>query len=141
MSIEELTSGTIQRCGALMQTEMQYEVGDMVYIRNAIHDRAHRPKQFVILERYIQQCMGGIQLAYRLNARGEGLHFYMEVELTLTEPKYQKTSQEELEDCQVTVQAQSQYGSKNWKDFAETMRSKDDTTSIDDIPEPGTGDR
>ena len=55
-----------------LKAEMKFEVGDFVYFRNASHHIEALPKRFVVTERLVQECHGGVQRLYKLHGH-EGL--------------------------------------------------------------------
>lgn len=46
--------------------EFQYEIGELVYLKDELNAFCHVPNSHVIIERVAQQCHGGIQRQYRL---------------------------------------------------------------------------
>lgn len=44
----------------------QFAVGEIVYFRTAQHDHETRPHKFMIVERQMHECSGGMQVAYKL---------------------------------------------------------------------------
>ena len=81
--------------GEELRAHMLFEIGDLVFIKGSQHTMNHRPKEFVITERFVQQCYGGTQKLYKLHTM-DGLH--PEIALTCDEPPYRKVSSECLAD-------------------------------------------
>lgn len=80
----------------------EFAIGDLVYVRSAGHSATHIPKQFVVTERFAQQCHGGFQLQYKLHGYPEsGNVLVPELVLTRERPDYEwrdKQAQLELLD-------------------------------------------
>ena len=74
----------------------EFEIGELVFIKSATHIIGSRPKRFLILERVVQQCHGGIQLMYLLDV--PNLPLRPEIALTREEPAYRPVSLEQLMD-------------------------------------------
>jgi len=74
---------------------LEFEVGEFVYRRTASHSDSVRPRRFLITERYLQQCHGGIQKMYRLDP-DEG-QLLPEIALTRDEPPFRGPSKECIE--------------------------------------------
>jgi hypothetical protein len=66
--------------------EFKFEVGQIVYYRSAANDRDHIPRKFIIIERFAQQCHGGTQILYKLDADPKAL--IPEICFTAEEPEY-----------------------------------------------------
>ena len=83
---------------SVLSGEFKYEIGDMVYFRTASHRDGHRPKRFLIIERFLQQCHGGVQMLYKLDGSSEGIGSLIpEIALTPDEPPFERVSDAELE--------------------------------------------
>ena len=79
-----------------LESEMRYEIGELVYIASSSHFSGVRPKRFVITGRVIDKCPGGIQRYYRLDGY-DGL--VPEIVLCRTEPEFQKRSEAESKEA------------------------------------------
>lgn len=53
-----------------LSAEFEFEIGDVVMHRHAGLQDYGNPEKFVVLERLIQQCHGGIQTQYLVRAIG-----------------------------------------------------------------------
>jgi len=69
-----------------LTVEFQFEIGDFVYFRSARNDREHVPSRYLVMERYAQQCHGGVQRLYKLD--GDFAKLVPEICLTREEPAY-----------------------------------------------------
>ena len=69
-----------------LTVEFAFEVGDFVYFRSSRNDRDHAPNRFVVMERYGQQCHGGVQRLYKLD--GDFTKLVPEICLSREEPAY-----------------------------------------------------
>ena len=69
-----------------LTVEFQFEIGDIVYYRSARNDRDSVPRRFLVMERFAQQCHGGTQILYKLDADPHAL--IPEVCLSREEPAY-----------------------------------------------------
>jgi hypothetical protein len=78
----------------------EFEIGELVFFRDAAHCHGIRPKRFIIEERFAQQCHGGIQRLYRLHGypRDSGYLGVPEIVLSREEPAFIPVSQAELDD-------------------------------------------
>lgn len=74
-----------------LKSDMAFEVGEMVYVRHALHNANRVPLQYIITERYVQECHGGIQRLYKLLGE-QGM--YPEIALTRERPAYQPRCEE-----------------------------------------------
>ncbi len=79
-----------------VRATFEFEIGELVFVKSATHIKGSRPKQFLILERVIQQCHGGIQLMYLLDV--PDLPLRPEIALTREEPAYRPVSAAEQKD-------------------------------------------
>jgi hypothetical protein len=84
---------------------LEFEVGELVYPRSALHCDGQRPRRFVIVERYVQQCHGGVQKLYRLH--GVDGNLVSEVALTREEPEYRPLSEGYIE-AQLAAEARAE---------------------------------
>ena len=82
-----------------LEAEMAFEIGDIVYFKTALHDEHARPTAFLVLERFLQECPGGIQKSYVLT---EQQHAVLEIALTKDRPKYEP----------------SEHYKRGWRDFS-----------------------
>lgn len=72
-----------------LRGETKFAVGDLVYFRTASHHNGTRPRRYVVTERYLQECAGGVQVLYRLGGLPERTdHLIRETELTAEMPPY-----------------------------------------------------
>ena len=76
----------------------QFSIGEQVYFKVALHDSERKPKRFIILERVLQQCSGGIQFFYVLGGPTQGNFKVSEVEITKEEPSYKPMQRKEILD-------------------------------------------
>jgi hypothetical protein len=76
-----------------VSVEFQFEIGELVYFKAAAHNSSHRPRRFVIYERHVQECSGGVQKLYRLDGCDR---LAVEIVLTTKEPPYRPISEEEI---------------------------------------------
>ena len=79
-----------------VRATFEFEIGELVYIRSANHAKGVRPRRFIILERIVQQCCGGIQLFYLLD--DPNIPQRSEILLTREEPAYRPDSAAERND-------------------------------------------
>ena len=77
-----------------VEVTFEFELGELVYVADAIHTNTARPRPFMIIERGMTECQGGVQKFYKLNGRLETPCF--EPALTREEPKYRPDSNETL---------------------------------------------
>ena len=74
----------------------QFGVGDIVYFKTAPHNRDKYPNRFMVVERFVQQCHGGVQFLYKLDPPArDGL--VPEIVLCIEKPPYE-ISMERLKD-------------------------------------------
>lgn len=99
------------------EVDFEFEIGELVFVKSALHADGVRPKYFVIIERLAQQCSGGIQRLYKL-AGEEGV--VPEIALTRDEPPYRPPSDAEMTQRQRQRQAEQ----RGW--FEAAVESKDD---------------
>ncbi len=78
-----------------LTAEMAYEIGQFVFFRDALHNEVSQPTPHTIVERFAQECRGGVQELYKL-ARDSAL--YSEVALTDKEPPYVPLSEARIAD-------------------------------------------
>ena len=76
-----------------MDAAMEFAIGEIVYLKDALHTDGCRPEPFVVLEQVLQRCHGGIQKLYLLS-RGRGN--VPEILLTRTEPEFRPRSDAEV---------------------------------------------
>lgn len=75
--------------------EFEFEIGQLVYFKDADHTSEKRPRQFTVIERYGQECHAGVQRHYRLNGIAE---LIPEVALVTEEPAYRTVSESMIRD-------------------------------------------
>ena len=102
--------------------EFQFDIGDIVYARDAAHDEASTPMPMCIIERIAQECMGGVQRLYKTSRTDKLLP---EVCLTNERPPYQRVDSDriaEQAELRATIRkAERDAGGWSW---SEAMPSK-----------------
>ena len=84
---------------SMLSAELAFEIGDIVYFKTALHDEHSRPIAFMVLERFVQECPGGIQKSYVLTEQSRPI---MEIALTKDKPAYEP----------------SEHSEHSWRDFS-----------------------
>lgn len=49
-----------------LSAEMAFEIGDFVYLKHHESTPELRPRRYMVYERHIQECHGGVQRFYRV---------------------------------------------------------------------------
>ena len=78
-----------------LTAEMAYEIGQIVYMRDALHNAGSQPTPHIITERFVQECHGGIQRLYKFSG---DTSVHSEVALTDKELEYVPTSDARIDD-------------------------------------------
>lgn len=86
----------VQKLRELMEGQFKFKVGQVVYFVNAPHNRLHQPIAHIIAERILQECMGGVQIQYRLAAIPTLM--IQEHAITTTCPEYDFIYEDKEED-------------------------------------------
>lgn len=74
---------------SVLQAEMEFEIGDIVYHKTALHSD-ERATPFIVIERFVQECHGGIQRQYRISSdRRVDSRLMVATELTKEKPVYE----------------------------------------------------
>ena len=50
-----------------LEAEMEFEIGDMVYMKDSVHEPGRLPQPFIVYERHLAECHGGVQRFYAIN--------------------------------------------------------------------------
>jgi len=74
-----------------IEIEFKFEIGQVVYFKLAAHDAVSRPNAFMVIERIMQECPGGVQKNYKLSGRAEMIN---EIALTADLPEFTPESEE-----------------------------------------------
>ena len=107
-----------------LKTQFEFELGEIVYFRNAANDLESPPKPYIVQEQIAARCPGGIQQFYALN-NGERV---MEICLQRDPPKYRPADPERLKDLASIADARDT--------FSRRVRyvDKDERTATSDTP-------
>lgn len=113
-----------------INVEFKFEIGDLVYIKGTSHDFDHRPNQFLIVERLVQQCHGGIQLLYKLLDRTQ---HHPEIVLTREQPAYKSASDAAYEERRKKNEVDREHQYDAWKRASEKVAERDkDESEVDE---------
>lgn len=102
----------------------EFELGEIVYFRSAKDTiiGVDRPNGYVIVERRLHQCLGGLQQSYVIG--GKSVH---EIELTRDRPASRKMTETEVEGRSLVDQLHRR---ASWSAFSASMdaprKAKDD---------------
>lgn len=104
--------------------EFEFEIGDLVFTRDAEHSNDARPKTFCIYERLAQECHGGIQRLYKVVGFKEAVP---EVLLTKEEPPFCPVSNAWLKDRVRVMVAEraAPYPKDRWSSVARAAKKLD----------------
>jgi hypothetical protein len=78
-----------------LTAEFEFEIGEQVYFKTALHNAEATPKRFIVLEQIAQRCPGGTQMFYHVMS-DKVLHSVPETVLTREQPEYQRAADEAL---------------------------------------------
>ena len=81
--------------GSWLDEHFKFKLGAFVFFRTASHNDSQRPKRFLVTERFLEECEGGVQKFYRLNPFDGKL--VPEIALASEEPEFRGPSKEYME--------------------------------------------
>lgn len=114
------------------RVDFKFEIGDIVFAKDAAHDEGNTPLPMCIIERIAQECMGGVQQLYK-TSRAEKC--FPEVCLTNERPPYQRVDYDriaEQADLRAAIRkAEREAGGWSW---SEAMPSKAEEADSDATP-------
>jgi len=74
-----------------IEVEFKFEIGQVVYHKTAAHDIVSRPNAFMVVERMMIECPGGVQKSYKLSGKAEAVN---EIALAAELPEFTPESEE-----------------------------------------------
>lgn len=92
--------------------EFEFEIGDLVYFKHAVHDETNKPRPLMICERIVQECPGGVQLQYKV--LGDEYGTCLELTLTADEPEYRPYSDAKIDDMLKIADRKHEAERKRW---------------------------
>ena len=84
----------------ILDDMFQFKVGDIVYTKCANNNAHAVPNKFIITERHLNQCSGGIQFSYTIGGVLKSFKV-QEIELCKEPPPYEKMSKDRFMESSI----------------------------------------
>lgn len=99
--------------------EFEFEIGDLVYFKAAMHTDGETPNRFVVTERLAQQCHADIQKLYRL----DGVERWIPcVALSAEMPAYQRRADDWYAERGDQISTDTAAQTKSWSMIRDAFR-------------------
>ncbi len=96
-----------------LKADMAFEIGELVYFKGAIYNTHQTPNRYMVVERYVNECHGGIQRLYKL----EGITVQVaEIALTRDVPTMDDSAIKAAEDFQFNSWIATEERKSKWRE-------------------------
>jgi hypothetical protein len=97
--------------------DFEFEIGDLLYFRDAENSLDKHPRAFLVYERIAQECHGGIQRFYKLTGLPDATP---EIALTKDAPKYSRRCAERTEEQIELLNLEAKASRVGWREYVAT---------------------
>lgn len=95
-----------------LNVEFAFDIGDMVYFRDALHNRTHWPLRFMVVERCAVEYDGAVYRSYKLSNSDK---WVAAIALSKDPPPFEQTPDERIREDARVEDLRSEYrGPIDW---------------------------